>query len=38
MQVKFHTEAEAELTEAALFHEDKVAGLGKSFVADIQKL
>jgi len=36
MQVKFHTEAEAELTEAALFYEDKVAGLGKSFVADIQ--
>ncbi|MFC0350494.1 type II toxin-antitoxin system RelE/ParE family toxin [Undibacterium danionis] len=36
MQVKFHTEAEAELTEAALYYEDKVAGLGKSFVADIQ--
>jgi plasmid stabilization system protein ParE len=36
MQVKFHNEAEAELTEAALFYEDKVVGLGKSLVADIQ--
>nr|WP_315484592.1 type II toxin-antitoxin system RelE/ParE family toxin [uncultured Undibacterium sp.] len=36
MQVKFHSEAEAELTEAALFYEDKVVGLGKSFVADVQ--
>lgn len=28
MQVKFYSEAEAELTEAALFYEDKVIGLG----------
>lgn len=31
----FHPEAEAELTEAASFYESRVAGLGKSFTAEV---
>ncbi len=34
--VKFHFEAEAELTEAALFYEEKVVGLGTSFAAEMK--
>lgn len=36
MQIQFHSDAEAELVEAALFYENKVNGLGKSFVTDLQ--
>lgn len=32
----FHPDAESELAEAALFYESRVAGLGKSFAAEIE--
>ena len=35
--VKFHIEAEAELSGAALFYEERVVGLGILFAAEIKK-
>ena len=34
---KFHPDADAELEEAALFYESRMAGLGKSFAAEIEQ-
>lgn len=33
----FHPEADAELEEASLFYESRVAGLGKSFAAEVER-
>lgn len=33
----FHPEAEAEFAAAALFYESRVAGLGRSFSAEVQR-
>jgi plasmid stabilization system protein ParE len=33
----FHPEADAELEEAALFYESRLAGLGKSFAAEVER-
>ena len=33
----FHPEASAELEEALAFYESRVAGLGKSFAAEVQR-
>jgi len=36
ISVQLHSEAEAELSEAALFYESRLAGLGSSFAAEVQ--
>ncbi len=33
----FHPEAEAELVDAAMFYESRSLGLGKSFVAEVER-
>lgn len=33
----FHPEAEAEFSDAALFYESRVAGLGRSFSAEVHR-
>ncbi len=33
----FHPEADAELEEAALFYESRLAGLGKSFASEVER-
>jgi toxin ParE1/3/4 len=33
----FHPEAEAELEDASLFYESRMPGLGKSFVAEVER-
>jgi len=33
----FHPEASAELEEASLFYESRMAGLGKSFTAEVRR-
>ena len=33
----FHTEAEVEFVEAALFYEGRVSGLGSAFVAEVER-
>jgi plasmid stabilization system protein ParE len=33
----FHPEAEAELTDASLFYESRMPGLGKSFEAEVRR-
>lgn len=33
----FHPEADAELEEASLFYESRMAGLGKSFAAELER-
>jgi plasmid stabilization system protein ParE len=33
----FHPDAEAELEEASLFYESQLAGLGKSFAAEVER-
>jgi plasmid stabilization system protein ParE len=33
----FHSDADAELEEAALFYESRMAGLGKSFAAEVER-
>ena len=33
----FHPEAEAELEEASLFYESRMAGLGKFFAAEVER-
>lgn len=33
----FHPEADAELEEAAVFYESRLAGLGKSFAAEVER-
>ena len=33
----FHPEADAELTNAALFYESRMPGLGKSFSAEVER-
>jgi hypothetical protein len=33
----FHPEAEAELADAAVFYESRLVGLGKSFVAEVER-
>ena len=35
-QVRFHSEAESEMTEAALWYEDQQTDLGKRFLASVQ--
>ena len=34
----FHPEAEAEFVDAALFYESRVAGLGRQFSAEVQRI
>lgn len=34
----FHPEADAELEEAMLFYESRLAGLGKSFAAEVERM
>lgn len=34
---EFHSEAEVELAESAVFYESRVAGLGKSFAAEVER-
>jgi len=34
---KFHPDADVELEEAALFYESRMAGLGKSFAAEVDR-
>ena len=34
----FHPEAEAEFADAALFYESRVAGLGRQFSAEVQRI
>lgn len=34
---RFHPDAEAELEEASLFYESRMAGLGKSFAAEVER-
>ena len=34
----FHPEAEAELSDAALFYESRVNGLGQFFLAEVQRI
>ena len=34
---KFHPDADAELEEASLFYESRMAGLGKSFAAEVER-
>ena len=34
---KFHPDAEAELGDASLFYESRMAGLGKSFAAEVER-
>jgi plasmid stabilization system protein ParE len=33
----FHPDADAELEEASLFYESRMAGLGKSFAAEVER-
>ena len=33
----FHPEADAELEDASLFYESRMAGLGKSFAAEVER-
>jgi len=33
----FHPDADAELTEASLFYESRMAGLGRSFAAEVER-
>jgi plasmid stabilization system protein ParE len=33
----FHPDADAELTEASLFYESRMAGLGKSFAVEVER-
>jgi plasmid stabilization system protein ParE len=33
----FHPDADAELEEAALFYESRMAGLGRSFAAEVER-
>lgn len=33
----FHPDADVELEEAALFYESRMAGLGKSFAAEVER-
>jgi plasmid stabilization system protein ParE len=33
----FHPDADAELAEASLFYESRLAGLGKSFAAEVER-
>jgi toxin ParE1/3/4 len=33
----FHPEADAELEEASLFYESRMAGLGRSFAAEVER-
>lgn len=33
----FHPDADAELEDAALFYESRMAGLGKSFAAEVER-
>jgi hypothetical protein len=33
----FHPEAEAELADAAVFYEARLGGLGKSFIAEVER-
>jgi toxin ParE1/3/4 len=33
----FHPDADAELEEASLFYESRLAGLGKSFAAEVER-
>jgi plasmid stabilization system protein ParE len=33
----FHPDAQAELEEASLFYESRMAGLGKSFAAEVER-
>lgn len=36
MKVRFHPEAEQEFTEAALYYERRVAGLGEQFLSELR--
>lgn len=38
MRVQFHPAAERELTEAAVYYEHRVPGLGDRFIAEMQRI
>lgn len=38
MSYRFLTSAEEEMTEAALFYDEKVSGLGTDFIDDVQRV